>query len=141
MVVNIGLRTAGILDRIQLGFGLFDRFGLFRIVRAVFLGGLNGILIGSLQLCLAGLVHRAKGFRHGVQQVGAYEVLDFPRLGVHDAVKAEIQVRLVELKQLVKLIQKAASKLFCCGHELFSLLVSNKRNTKYEKSDRFSMMI
>jgi hypothetical protein len=35
---------------------------------------------------------------------------------VHDAVKAEIEVRLVELKQLGKLLQKAAAKLFGRWH-------------------------
>ena len=116
VVIHIGLGAGRILDCIQRGFGLFDRLGLFRIGCAEILGGLNGLLIGGLQLGLAGLVGITEGIRHDFQQVGADEVLNFLRLGVHDAVKAEIEVRLVELKQLGKLLQKAAAKLFGRWH-------------------------
>ena len=73
-------------------------------------------LIGLGTVFLLRVVGITEGIRHDFQQVGADEVLNFLRLGVHDAVKAEIEVRLVELKQLGKLLQKAATKLFGRWH-------------------------
>ncbi len=99
VVIHIGLGAGGILDLIQRGLGLLSLGSLLRFGYAVFFLRLpDRVVISGLQLGLAGLVRITKRIGHDFQQVGADEVLNFLRLGVHDAVKAEIKIRLVELE-------------------------------------------
>jgi len=117
VVIHLSLGAGGILGRIQRGlgflyFGRFLRFGY----SVFFLRLSERVVVSGLQFSLADLVHISEGIRHDFQQVGGDEVVHFGTLCVHDAVKAEIKIRLVELEQLGKLLQQATAKLFGAGH-------------------------
>ncbi|MBK6552185.1 MAG: hypothetical protein IPG11_17540 [Flavobacteriales bacterium] len=109
VVVHLGLGLGGVHGIGPAALGLLHGIHFLRVRRTEFLGLGQGVLISGLQFGLLAGAAIGKGLLHFIQQVVLQKALHLLGLGVHDAVKPEVELGLVQLEQLLELFDELSA--------------------------------
>ena len=123
MVIDIAFMRLRIAHRIQRRLGLYDRRRRIRVRRAIIGSLLLRGLIRGLRFGKFRLVGLAKGVLNDLQQVLFQKARHLIGLGVHDPVEPEIEIGLIQLKQLFQKSNEACALFLVLGHSGLSCRV------------------